>query len=120
MTEVVVVIRLKSGEDVIGIIMGERDGKILLDNPYYAKYSMATGNVSMMPYCPLTDETLFSFEKDNLEFMVTAAASVTTKFISLIEYFQMSQEKELAKALDDIIEPGFDNTIEIAGNDTKH
>lgn len=121
MRESVIVLRLKTGEDVIGIIVGEKNNVIRMEHPYFAKYSINTGNVSMMPYCPLTDETYFEFNKDNIEFVVTAANTIATKFINLINDVQMMQARDVLDALEEILEEENNSSVQMMeGNSTKH
>jgi hypothetical protein len=81
---VVVVIRLKAGEDLLAILNGELDNRVLIEHPYYVTYDPSCGNVTMIPYCPLTDEFYFEINRSEINFLVTASRDIATKFLSMV------------------------------------
>lgn len=119
MKETVIVLRLKTGEDIIGILVGDKSNIIKVEHPYYAKYSINGGNVSMMPYCPLTDESYFEFKKDNIEFIVTAAEIVSIKFLKIVHDVQIAQSQSLYETLEDISDDDI-NLVTTKCDNTKH
>ena len=108
--DVVVLSRLSHELDIIGVIIGEVDGIVKIEPPYFIKYDPSARNLMMMPYCALTDETYFEFKKDHIEFLVTANPDVASKFMTLITSTAVRRQVE-----EEDFEPHH-----IAGNDTKH
>lgn len=107
---VVVFRRLSHELDIIGIIVGELNGMVRIEHPYFIKYDPTARNIMMMPYCALTDETYFEFKKDNIEFLATANPDVANKFLTLINTSSVRRQVE-----DEDFEPRH-----VAGNDTRH
>jgi hypothetical protein len=121
MNDVVVVIRLENGDDLLAIMHGELDGKVKIECPYYVKVSHTTSNVVMMPFCPLSDERFFELRTDRIEFLVTANTDISNKFLKMIDSYDQLQEVEKQvdpEEAEDIINSF--NTNYIKGSDTKH
>lgn len=87
MNDVVVVIRMESGDDILAIMRGEFNGKIRIESPYYVKVTAASSNVIMMPYCPLSDERFYELNKDKIEFLVTANRDISIKFLKMLDTY---------------------------------
>lgn len=115
----VVVFRRRSSDiDIIGIIVGELDGKVRIEHPYYIKYDPAAGNIMMLIYCALTDESYFEFNKSDIEFLVTASSDVASKFLTMINTIAAKRDMEHDTSFDS---REIDHQIQlIAGNNTKH
>jgi small nuclear ribonucleoprotein (snRNP)-like protein len=114
----IVVIRLESGEDIVGVLVGENEEVIKLEHPYYITYNTISGSrVVMAHYCPFTDETLFEFKRSKLAFCVTASALITDRYLSLILDIERDElESTHTVNAEDPIEQSY----LIEGNDTKH
>lgn len=120
MTECVIVLRTKTGDEIIAILNGELDGIVKTAHPYYVRYNPMSQNIAMVPYCALSDEKYYEFRRDNLEFLVTANRDISTKFLKMVdatEHLQMVTQLEDEQ--EEESESLFAKTI-LAGNDTKH
>ena len=85
MEDCVVVIRMKAGEEILAILVGELDNRVKIEHPYYVTVNAGSGNISMLPYCPLTDEYMFEINRSDINFLVTASEQVATRFISMVD-----------------------------------
>ena len=120
--DVVVIVRLNTGEDLIAILHGELDNKIKLEHPYFVKYSAAQGTVGMLPYCALSDETFYDIGRSRIEFVVLANEDISGKFLATLDISPevvapkevKSYIEEETSALDEI------RSRYIVGNTTKH
>lgn len=81
---VVAVVRLQSGEDVIGILCGDIDNQLKMEFPYFVVSSPTTSKLIMTPYCPLTDEIIFYINKSRVEFVVPASEDVSKSFLEML------------------------------------
>lgn len=119
---VVVILKLTTGEEVIAIICGEDDGKIMLEHPHYIQYNHTHGTVAMLPFCALSDEKYYEIPKADTRFVVTANQDISSKFFNMVDSIEAVQTRELLefeKPLDQL-EAGLRQTTFIEGNDTKH
>lgn len=120
---VVVVIRLKSGGDDILAILNEIDDTTLyIEHPHYIKFDSTMESVSMVPYCPLSDEKYYEVELDTVNFTVPANAAITDKFFAMVNSIEIRQTQQLIEAEEPIdrLEAMLLNTVYVDGNDTKH
>lgn len=122
MNDVVVVIRLHNGDDLIAIITGEMDDKVRVEHPYYIKYNPAQGAVGMVPYCALSDEVFFQIDRSKIDFVAVANNDISDKFLKMVDsvdqlrYTQAMEDDEPLDRLEaSIVQKTF-----IEGNDTKH
>ena len=106
MNDLVVVVRLQNGEDVIGILVNNEEDKIKLYNPYFVRVGVST-NIIVLPYCYLSDEKYFDFKKSDTMFVVSASESVANRYFELMD----SVDEES-------FSPSSSNTVK--GNDTIH
>ena len=125
MSACVVVIRTKSGDDLLAILVGELEGIIRTEHPFYVKYNVTQGNFTMVPYCSLSNETYFEFRQDSIEFIVTANFEITSKFLRMVDaYVQTCQEdvESLWEQDQEVnqLESALNKTMFIQGNDTMH
>lgn len=90
----VVIARLNSGSDVIGVYVDKSTKTILkLEHPYFIR--LVDGSLVMQPYCAFSPEQFFDIKKKDLQFVVTASEKLASRFISMIElneYNQATQE----------------------------
>ena len=86
----VVITRLNSGTDIIGIY-DEKSTKttLKLEHPYFIR--LVDGSLIMQPYCAFSPEQYFSYRKKDLQFVVTASEKLAAKFISMIELNDYNQ-----------------------------
>lgn len=120
MTEpVVVVIRTNSGEDLLAILNGELDGTLKVEHPYYVKTNPANGTIAMMPYCVLSNESYFEMKTSNVEFVVTAAPEITSKFLRMLDAAEQVLQAKQEDDYDTFAE-GLSYKNFLNGNDTKH
>lgn len=110
----VVVIRTKSGDEIIAILTGKQDDQLRVDHPYYARFNFVTGNVTMVPYCPLSDEIHFSFITTDVQFVVTASEDISRKFLAMVNASEATQDEE--EEDDETYLP----SQVLSGNTTKH
>lgn len=83
MNDTVVVIRTNKGEDLLAIFCREINGVVKLKHPYYVRINPTTVDLSMIPYCPLSEEIYFEMKRSNLEFVVTANQVVSKNFLKM-------------------------------------
>lgn len=122
MNEVVVVIRLHNGDDLIAIITGEMDDKVRVEHPYYIKYNPAQGAVGMVPYCALSDEVFFQIDRSKIDFVAVANNDISDKFLKMVDsvdQLRYTQSMEDDKPLDRLEASIVQKTF-IEGNTTKH
>ena len=105
MKDKVIVIRTHQGDDILGTLIDEDNATYGVYNPYYVRYSSTVG-ISLVPYCYLTDEKYYKFDKTKVEFMVEASERIADKFLYVSEMEE------------DMIESPFVNLVK--GNETKH
>lgn len=111
----VIAFRTKEDIDIIGLIVSDRDGLLEVEHPHFVKYNPATNSLMMMPYCYLTDQTLFEFQRQDLKFVVSASEQVALKFLKLLD---TSGSHE---SISDFDHPQEDiRTVILEGNSTKH
>lgn len=120
MTEpVVVVIRTNSGDDVLAILNGKMDNTLKVQHPYYVKTNPASGTIAMIPYCVLSNEIHYEMKTDAVEFVVTAAPEITSKFLRMIDTAEKVIQSQEEQTYDDFAEAlSYKNIMD--GNDTKH
>jgi len=119
MSQCVVVLRLENDNEVIGVLVGESDSIVKLEHPYTVYVDSLQQTVAMMPYCSLTDETFFEFKKSKLQFLVTASAPISNKFIKMINNVSDAQDLVFEDEADQHITQS-DDIVYIEGNTTKH
>lgn len=112
MTDCVTVIRTKAGDDIIAVLTGKLDNTLRVDHPYFARLNPVTGNVTMVPFCPLSDEIHFKLDMADIQFVVTASEEISKKFLAMVYTTDSSVEEE-----DDIV---YNTSQVIPGNTTKH
>lgn len=81
----VVVVRMKTGEDILGILCGESDGKIKLEWPHFAQLSADYSSLALLPYCALSDERYYEISLAETTFVVVAREDVSAKFFHAIQ-----------------------------------
>lgn len=122
MNDVVVVIRLHNGDDLIAIITGELDDKIRVEHPYYIKYNPTQGAVGMVPYCALSDEIFFQIDRSKVDFVAVANNDISDKFLKMInsvDQLRYAQSMEDDEPIDRL-EASLAMKVFVEGNDTKH
>lgn len=117
MIDCVVVMKLKAGEEMLAVIHNESSGVVKLQYPHYVKFNPLNNTVAMVPYCPLSDETFFVFDRNQIQFLVTANNDITTKFLNMVD--AMSTYK-LSESMDDEEENASVYQPVIEGNSTIH
>lgn len=122
MTDVVVVIRMHNGDDVIAIITGELDDKVRVEHPYYIKYNPVQGAVGMVPYCALSDEVFFQIDRSKIDFVAVANDDISSKFLRMVDAVDQSRYTQMAEADGqlDRFQAAVEAKTYIEGNDTKH
>lgn len=116
MIDCVVVMKLKAGEEMLAVIHNESSGIVKLQHPHYVKFNPLNNTVAMVPYCPLSDETFFEFDRSQIQFLVTANTDITTKFLNMVD--ALSNVK-LSESLDEDHNTSLYQAV-IEGNSTVH
>lgn len=116
MNDVVVVIRTKDNDDLLAILTGKVDNQLKLDHPYYARVNPATNNVTMVPFCPLSDEIHFMMDVRETKFVVTASEDISRKFLSMVQASEPSPDQPD----EDEAEETYIPSQIVSGNSTKH
>lgn len=122
MTDVVAVIRLHNGDDLIAIIAGEMDNKLRVEHPYYIRYNPTQGAVGMVPYCALSDEIFFQIDRSKIDFIAVANNDISDKFLKMVNTLEQSRYDQLIEDDQpyDKLEASITHKTFIEGNDTKH
>jgi hypothetical protein len=125
MTDEVIVIRKTTGADILALFVKETDTVFEIEHPYYAKYDMEGGNVSMLPYCAFSDEKTFKIRKDNIDFVVPASKEIADKFLMMLNVYDQQLQDMITHMLDedkelDRLEAAILNKTYMDGNTTKH
>lgn len=122
MTDVVAVIRLHNGDDLIAIIAGEMDNKLRVEHPYYIRYNPAQGAVGMVPYCALSDEIFFQIDRSKIDFIAVANNDISDKFLKMIDSVDQLRHTQAMEDDEpyDKLEAAIVHKTFIEGNDTKH
>lgn len=122
MMDVVVIIRLHTGDDIIAIITGELDDKVRVEHPYYIKMNTSQGSVGMVPYCALSDEVFFQIDRKKIDFVAVANNDIADKFLKMIDSLEQSRLNQMLEEDDhaDRLEVALLQKNFIEGNDTKH
>lgn len=118
---VVVIVRLLSGDQILGIMLGDADGRVKLEHPHYVKYNPANMTMAMVPFCPLSDEHIFEVAKNEVQFVVTANREVTQRFFEAVDILEARQHQhsyEIESEYAPLEKMSLKNYIE--GNSTKH
>lgn len=110
----VVVIRMKGNEEILAILSSTANDKLKIQYPFYARINPSSGNITMVPYCPLSDETFFEIPTSEIQFVVPASEEVSTKFLT------MAADQPADEELDEDDEPMYMVSQLITGNSTKH
>lgn len=122
MTDVVIIVRTHKNEDIIAIAVGDMDGYLRIEYPFYVKYDHASGNVGMIPYCALSDEISYRISRDKIDFIVTANNEISNKFLDMVD--KLEQAKLRAQLREDDLYNALESAITkkafVDGNDTKH
>jgi hypothetical protein len=120
MNDCVVVIRLKSGDELLAILTGEIDNRVMIEHPYYVTVNPASGSVTMIPYCPLTDEIYFELSRPDINFLVTANQEIALKFSNMINSVNQEPEVIGEDRTSDLVSSDVTIANIIPGNTTKH
>jgi hypothetical protein len=109
----VVVIRTSRGEDILTILNGYFEGVLKMEHPHFVEIDPITGNVAIMPYCPLSGGILYELNDDHVEFVVPASTDISSKFLQMLV---ASYNKHSAEEFTNISSSG----IIFESNNTKH
>lgn len=118
---VVVIVRMLSGDQILGIMLGDVDGKVKLEHPHFVKYNPANQTMAMVPFCPLSDEAIYEVPKKDVQFVVTANKEVTQRFFEAVDILEARVHQHSLELEDDyapLERLVFRNYVE--GNTTKH
>ena len=120
MDSCVVVVRLRTGDEILAILNGELDNRVRIEHPYFVKIN-PSGSVTMYPYCPLTDEVHFELERADINFLAVANDEIATKFMRMISV-PMHDEPEVIGEdhTSDLVSSDVTIANIIPGNTTKH
>ena len=87
----VVVIRQKKGPDIVGIVVGGTTRKegvssaissYMIEHPFVPVFDYSAESFALMPYCPLTDQTIFEFRAKDMVFMVPAKDDLAKNYLT--------------------------------------
>jgi hypothetical protein len=92
--DVVVVISLNSGEELLAILHKKMKTKIKVEHPFIVKYTAGTKSLALYPLCPLSDETFFDLKMSDIRFLTTAAEHIADKFFQLIDKVDLESREE--------------------------
>ena len=102
----VVVVRLKNNEEIIGISGGIQKTDLYIEFPHYIRYESSSNSLGIVPYCPFSDQVEYTFNLDDVQFVVPAKKIVSEVFVAKII------------GLDDA--PEAPKTFTVSGNYTSH
>lgn len=115
---VVAVVRLNSGEDVLAILLADKDDRLMVQHPHYIRMNPVNQTVAMIPYCALSDETFYEISKPQIIFTVTATEDISKKFLRMVDARDAIPSDDLEEEWDGY-EDLSSKTI-VSGNETKH
>lgn len=127
MIDDVVLLRLISGDEIICVLLNDlTSDTVKVQYPYQIRYSPKAGEVLMVPFCVLSDETYFEFKRDQILFCVDPVLGIVENYLEVIDKPETitieeikSKLEELGKALG-ISESEDIKPIVIKGTETKH
>lgn len=140
--DVVVVINLNSGEDILAILLKKMKSKVRVEYPSYVKYTSSATSLVLYPYCAYSDETVFDIKMSEIRYLVTASQHIADRFLNHIDNLALQnvevedyvdtedQAQELLKIIESIPAlqekepdpepPKKDFPCFVEGNKTKH
>jgi hypothetical protein len=141
--EYYVVIKLSTGEQIMGVLENENETHMQIISPMIIRSipvpQEGREHITAHPYCQFTDDTVFDLDKKNViyikplkEIMIPHYKRIVLQHESQLEVAtQMSSEeaRKRIKMLADIFGDELDNALEetesldsvyVEGNDTKH
>ncbi len=85
----VVVLRVEDSDDIIGVFAGMKVNdsgmtSYVIENPYFPIIDRHTGELGLMPYCVFSNETLYSFPVNKVQFYTPAADPIAREYINLL------------------------------------
>lgn len=104
----VVVIRQKQGPDVVGICVTVKlnetgAGSYLIEHPYVPLVDHDTGSLTLIPYCPLSDQTIYEFPLVDTKFMTPAKEELASEYMAglsrKLTVTVIDEEKEKAQKI---------------------
>lgn len=83
----VVVIRQKQGPDIVGICVTVRlsdagSAAYLIEHPYVPLVDHHSGSLTLIPYCPLSDQTIYEFPVNETKFMTPAKDELAQEYMT--------------------------------------
>lgn len=122
MTDVVIIVRTHNNDDIIAIAVGEIDGYLRIEYPFFVKYDHVSGNISMVPYCALSDEIVYKIGRDKIDFVVTANKEISIKFLNMVDSLESAKLKAQLQEDEvyDVLESSLIQQNFVVGNNTKH
>ena len=134
--EYVVVLRLTTGDEVVGLLINDNADYIEIEQPFLIAYNRSLESIVLHPLCPWSDEKIFTIYQDKILYVVDCLEKIAVKYLNMIEeresvdledVFDMRGSIDaLGESLDPTYKPitdeeeGFINMVYIKGNDTKH
>lgn len=92
MTDRVVILKLVTGEEVIGELNDTlKTSVVKLRHPLIVK-TLSTGTIGFLPMCLLSDEEYFEFKNEHVVFTVPSTETISIKYASLIEGYTSPEE----------------------------
>jgi hypothetical protein len=115
MTEVYVVVKLTSGEQIMSVLTSEDENFIQLTNPLLIRGipSIAEGreHLTAAPLCQFTDDNEYLIDKKNVLFIKNLAKP-------FIATYKRLTEEEKPEFVENTAEEEIDDRVYIQGNDT--
>lgn len=122
LSPVVAVVRTVSDDDILGILVGVSETALKLEHPYFAIVNHTTGNMALVPYCVLSNETFYDFAKHNLKFIVVANEDIAKKYMEVVTAakFHLSTDPEVLAQQKKDFKTACKAYVTTASNDTVH
>ena len=114
--ELYVVLKLISGDTVMGTFGGEDEKFIEINYPIQIKTTIVPGNresVSAMPFCPFSDSTKFVLEKSHILYIKRLHQTFIAHYKRFLESYEEVTLQPPKKETEAQIEEGFDDLDEL-------
>lgn len=130
----VTIIKLTTGEELVGLLSGHDEDTIRLDHPFIIRYDEELGSVQLLPFCLWSEDVTFTFNNNFIIYVVSCSERIAIKYLDFIEDLhqkeQVKNTTELENQLDKLeafikgeeyVEETYPApSLVIEGNDTKH
>ena len=133
MNEHIVVVKLITREEIVGVLVDDTDGVLKIEQPCIIRFDFDSDRVMLYPYCLWSEDSTFTFKPDKVIYNVSCGPEIADKYLDMMDALKKKKDiantKELNQVLDKIEsyltknkleELQMDDVVYIEGNNTKH